>query len=136
MKPSVKRFIEDNITLIEDADYAYLYEQADEWLTDDSIRELTEVLTTALNIDMETYAKANLMQSFNLALINYIHEKDTNLDALYLGAFTRLFMSTIYGVDFEEFQQMAYEYLETKPHAEIDYEIDGDGDILLRRQSL
>lgn len=101
MTELVKQFIEDNIVLIEQEDYDGLYDQAYEWLPDDHVTELTDILTKTLNVDFETYAKQNIIKHLNIEINNFVsHPRST----LTLATFVRLYMNHINGLDWDEFQ--------------------------------
>lgn len=108
MKNLIKEFIEDNIVLIEEEDYDGLYEQAYEWLPDEYVRELTDILTKTLGIDFETYAKENIMSHFMIEVNNFIQD---DYDDLILSSFVRLYMNHINGIDWDEFQMLVEQNL-------------------------
>lgn len=101
MRKLVKEFIEDNIVLIEEKDYDGLYDQAYDWLPDDYVTELTEILTKTLGIEFEVYAKQNIMEHFNIEINNFVADKHNELT---LASFVRMYMNHINGLDWDEFQ--------------------------------
>ncbi len=110
MKNLVKEFIENNIELIEDKEYYDdLYDQAYEWLPDDYVTELTDILTKTLGIDFETYAKENIIKHFNIELNNFA-ATEKNRD-LILSSFVRMYMNHINGLDWDEFQLLVEQEL-------------------------
>ena len=109
MKNLIKEFIEDNIVLIEEEDYDGLYDQAYEWLPDDYVAELTDILTKTLGVDFETYAKENIIKHFNIELNNFA-ATDKNRD-LILASFVRMYMNHINGLDWDEFQLLVEQEL-------------------------
>lgn len=132
MTTIIKRFIEDNIEFIQQSEFEKLYELANNWLSDSACSELTRTLEAALDMDIEQFAK-------DCAMKNFKHELNTWATAfmsereLYLTSFFRVHMTTICGIDWDEFQQMVCEYLDTKPYKNVSYIVDGEGDVLLIR---
>lgn len=129
MTNHVKRFIEDNIEFIEEEDYDGLYDQAYEWLPDDYVMELTEILTKTLGIEFEAYAKENIMSHFMIEVNNFIH--DGHLD-LTLSSFVRLYMNHINGLDWDEFQMLVEQ--KVKDSKLVSTYADGAGDLHIKRR--
>lgn len=126
----LKEFIEDNITLIEEEDYEGLYEQAYEWLPHEHVAELTKVLSSALNIDFETYAKENIIKHVATEIGNFI--VDGHLD-LTLSSFVRLYMNHINGIDWDEFQMLVEQ--ELKDSKLVSTYDDGAGNLHIGRKT-
>ena len=103
MKNLIKEFIEDNIVLIEEEDYDGLYDQAYEWLPDDYVTELTDILTKTLGVDFETYAKENIINHFNVEINNFVANDHHDLT---LASFVRMYMNHINGLNWDEFQML------------------------------
>lgn len=129
MKKLVKEFIEDNITLIEEEDYDGVYEQAYEWLPDDYVAELTEILTKTLNIDFEVYAKENIIKHFNIEINNFISDDH---DTLTLATFVRMYMNHINGLDWDEFQMLVEK--ELKDSKLVSTYDDGAGNLYIEKR--
>lgn len=130
MKKLVKEFIEDNIVLIEEKDYDGLYDQAYEWLPDDYVTELTEILTKTLGIKFEDYAKQNIMEHFNIEINNFV--ADDKHDTLTLATFVRMYMNHINGLDWDEFQMLVeQELLDSKL---VSTYADGAGNLYIERK--
>ena len=129
MTRSVKKFIEDNIVLIEEEDYDSLYDQAYEWLSNEDTTELTKVLTKALNQDFEVYAKENIMKHVNVEINNFIQDEQRDL---LLSSFVRLYMNHINGVDWDEFQLLVEQELKDSSLVKV-YD-DGAGNLYISRK--
>lgn len=130
MKNMIKQFIEDNIELIEDSDYYDdLYDQAYEWLPDDYVTELTEILTKTLGIEFEIYAKENIMSHFMIEVNNFIHDRRLDLT---LSSFVRLYMNHINGLDWDEFQMLVEQ--KVKDSKLVSTYADGAGDLHIKRR--
>lgn len=129
MNIDVRQFIEKNITLIEHEAWDDLYDQANEWLVDSSIRELNSILTDVLDIDVEQFAKENVMKHLAMELMNFKAEK--TMHNIYFPAFVQHFMQTINGLDFDEFQCMAEMYI--KGDKDLTVQFDGHGDMYIQK---
>ena len=129
MNIDVRQFIEKNITLIEHEDWDDLYDEANDWLVDSSIRELNSILTDVLDIDVEQFAKENVMKHLAMELMNFKAEK--SMDNIYFPSFVQHFMQTINGLDFDEFQLMAEDYIRGDKDLIIQH--DGQGDLYLQK---
>ena len=126
MKKLVKQFIEDNITLIEEEDYEGVYDQAYEYLPDDYVAELTEILSETLQEDFTQYAKQNIIAHFNIELNNFVSDKH---DTLTLATFVRMYMNHINGLDWDEFQLLVERELKDSKLVEV--HDDGSGDLYI-----
>lgn len=124
MKNLIKEFIEDNIVLIEEEDYDGLYDQAYEWLPDDYVTELTDILTKTLGVDFETYAKENILTHFNVEINNFVSDNHHDLT---LASFVRMYMNHINGLNWDEFQLLVEKELKDSNLVKI-YD-DGAGDL-------
>lgn len=129
MKNDIKKFIEKNIGLIEDEAWDDLYDEANEWLSDRSITELTEILTNTLGVNAEMFAKENVMKHLAMELMNLKAEKA--ITNIYFPSFVMNFMQTINGLDFDEFQQMTAEYI--KGDKDLTVQFDGQGDMYIHK---
>ena len=129
MNIDVRQFIEKNITLIEHEAWDDLYDQANEWLLDSSIRELTSILTDVLDIDVEQFAKENAMKHLAMELMNLKAEK--TIHNIYFPSFVEHFMQTINGLDFDEFQYMAEKYI--RGDKDLTVQFDGQGDMYIQK---
>ena len=117
MKNLVKEFIESNIELIEDPDYYDdLYDQAYEWLPDDCVTELTDILSKTLSVDFSQYAKQNIIEHFNIEINNFVSDKH---DTLTLATFVRMYMNHINGLDWDEFQLLVLKELKDSNLVEV-----------------
>ena len=125
MKNLVKEFIEDNIVLIEEEDYDDLYDQAYEWLPDDYVTELTDILTKTLGVDFTQYAKQNILAHVNIEINNFV--ADNRHPDLTLATFVRMYMNHINGLDWDEFQLLVEKELKDSSLVKI-YD-DGAGDL-------
>ena len=97
---------------------------------------MTAALSSALERDVEQFAKENLMKRFKTELEDWIntHPKpEFMLKNIQLSHFTNLYMSTLNGIDFDEFQVMVFDYLETYPYKNLEHSVDGEGNIYLQR---
>lgn len=126
MKNLIKEFIEDNIRLIEEEDYDGLYDQAYEWLPDEYVAELTDILTKTLGVDFETYTKQNIMRHFNIEINNFVSDKH---DTLTLASFVRRYMNHINGLDWDEFQILVEK--ELKDSTLVEVHDDGSGNLYI-----
>lgn len=129
MKNLIKEFIEDNIVLLEEEDYAGLYDQAYEWLPDDYVTELTDILTKTLGVDFETYAKQNIITHFNIEISNFVSDNQATLT---LVSFVRMYMNHINGLDWDEFQLLVEQELKDSNLVEV-YD-DGEGNLYISRK--
>ena len=129
MTNDIKQFIEKNIDLIESEAWDDLYDEANDWLADRSITELTNILTTTLGIDAEKFAKENVMKHLALELMNLKAEKKITNIAFH--SFVMNFMQTINGLDFDELQQMASDYI--KGDKDLTVKFDGQGDMYIHK---
>ena len=129
MNIDVRQFIENNITLIEHEAWDDLYDQANEWLLDSSIRELNSILTDVLDIDVEQFAKENVMKHLAMELMNFKAEKTMN--NIYFPSFVDHFMQTINGLDYHEFEHMAEKYI--KGDKDLTVQFDGQGDMYIQK---
>lgn len=119
----IKQFIENNIDIIEAEDWDSLYDEANIHLFDRGIEELTKVLTEALGVDMEKFAKDNLMKQFVIELNNF--NKDGGRGNISMGDFITYYMPTVNGVDYDEFQLMAEKYLEGDTNFQVRHDSQG-----------
>lgn len=126
MKKLVKEFIEDNIALIEEEDYDGVYEQAYEWLPDDYVTELTEILSETLQDDFSQYAKQNIIKHFNIEINNFISDHHATLT---LATFVRMYMNHINGLDWDEFQLLVERELKDSKLVEV--HDDGSGNLYI-----
>ena len=127
MKKLVKEFIESNIELIEDKDYYDdFYDQAYEWLPDDYVTELTDILSETLGEDFTQYAKQNIIKHFNIEINNFIADHHATLT---LATFVRLYMNHINGLDWDEFQILVEQELKNSNLVEV--HDDGSGNLLI-----
>ena len=130
MKKLVKEFIESNIELIEDKEYYDdFYDQAYEYLPDDYVRELTDILSKTLGDDFSQYAKQNIMAHFNTEINNFVSDKH---DTLTLATFVRMYMNHINGLDWDEFQLLVEKELKDSKLVEV-YD-DGAGNLYISRK--
>ena len=130
MKNLVKEFIENNIELIEDKDYYDdLYDQAYEQLPDDYVKELTAILSEALQDDFTKYAKQNIIKHFNVEINNFISGKH---DTLTLATFVRMYMNHINGLDWDEFQLLVEQ--ELKNSKLVSTYDDGAGNLYIEKR--
>lgn len=129
MKNLVKEFIEDNIVLIEEEDYDGLYEQAYEWLPDDYVTELTDILSKTLNDDFTTYAKQNIVKHLNVEINNFVAGYHA---ALTLESFVRMYMNHINGLNWNEFQLLVEQELENSNL--VSTYTDGGGTLYITRE--
>ena len=129
MKELIKEFIEDNIVLIEEEDYDGLYDQAYEWLPDDYVTELTDILSETLKDDFSQYAKQNIIKHFNVELNNFVYDKH---DTLTLATFVRMYMNHINGLDWDEFQLLVERELKDSKLVEV--HDDGSGNLYISRK--
>ena len=130
MKKLVKEFIESNIELIEDKEYYDdLYDQAYEWLPDDYVTELTDILSETLHDDFSQYAKENIMSHFMVEINNFVHDKH---DTLTLATFVRMYMNHINGLDWDEFQMLVEQQLQNS-NVVSTYD-DGAGNLYIERK--
>ena len=126
MKNLIKQFIEENIVMIEEEDYDGLYDQAYEWLPDDYVTELTDILTKTLGVDFETYAKQNIIKHLNVEINNFVADKHRDLT---LASFVRMYMNHINGLDWDEFQLLVEQELKDSKLVKV-YD-DGPGDLYI-----
>ena len=127
MKKLVKEFIESNIELIEDKEYYDdFYDQAYEWLPDDYITELTDILSETLGEDFTQYAKQNIIKHFNIEITNFVSDKH---DTLSLASFVRMYMNNINGLDWDEFQLLVERELKDSKLVEV--HDDGSGNLYI-----
>ena len=129
MKNLIKEFIENNIVLIEEEDYDGLYDQAYEWLPDDYVTELTDILSETLQEDFTQYAKQNIMKHFNVEINNFVANNSPDLT---LPSFVRLYMNHINGIDWEEFQLLVEQELKDSHLVKV-YD-DGVGNLYISRK--
>ena len=118
MTNDVKEFIERNIVLIEEHLYEDIYDQAYEWLTDQQTEELTKILSNALDVDFEKYAKQNIIKHFEYALEDFLHDKSRG--EVYLSSFVRMGMNHINGLDWDEFQLLIEQHLDGDSRVIVD----------------
>ena len=126
MRHAIKKFIEDNIRLIEDEDYDSLYDQAYEWLPDNYVTELTAILSETLQDDFTQYAKQNIIKHFNVEINNFVADKHRDLT---LASFVRMYMNHINGLDWDEFQLLVEQELKDSNLVEV-YD-DGAGNLYI-----
>ena len=119
MTNDVKEFIERNIVLIEEHLYEDIYDAAYEWLTDQQTEELTKVLSEALDVDFEQYAKDNIIKQFDYSLEEFLKDNSRNSE-LYLSTFVRLGMNHINGLAWDEFQMLVEQHLKDDPRVFVD----------------
>ena len=131
MDKNVKLFIEDNIGLINECEWFDLYEQAYEWLSHDATEELTKILSDVLNKDMEEEAKMNFIYHISVEVMNFLHEPSH--DILSFPSFERLYLNHRNGIDFDEAQQLVFNYVKTNMTKVIP-EFDGEGTLYLRKK--
>lgn len=129
MKNLVKEFIESNIELIEEEDYDGLYDQAYEWLPDDYVTEVTNILSKTLGDDFTKYAKQNIIEHFNVEINNFVADHHATLT---LASFVRMYMNHINGLDWDEFQLLVEKELKDSDLVEV--HDDGSGDLYISRK--
>ena len=125
----VKEFIEDNIRLIEEEDYDGLYDQAYEYLPDDYVTELTEILSETLQEDFTQYAKQNIIEHFNTEINNFVADHHATLT---LATFVRMYMNHINGLDWDEFQLLVEKELKDSNLVEV--HDDGGGNLYISKR--
>lgn len=130
MKKLVKEFIESNIELIEDKEYYDdLYDQAYEYLPDDYVTELTEILSETLQEDFTQYAKQNIIEHFNTEINNFVADHHATLT---LATFVRMYMNHINGLDWDEFQLLVEQ--ELKDSKLVEAHDDGSGNLYISKR--
>ena len=130
MKKLVKEFIESNIELIEDKEYYDdLYDQAYEFLPDDYVTELTEILSKTLGEDFTQYAKQNIIEHFNTEINNFVADHHATLT---LATFVRMYMNHINGLDWDEFQLLVEQ--ELKDSKLVEAHDDGSGNLYISKR--
>ena len=118
MNNDVKEFIERNITLIEEHLYDDIYDEAYQWLTDQQTEELTKILSNALDVDFEKYAKQNIIKHFEVSLHDFLQDKSRG--EIYLSSFVRLGMNHINGLEWDEFQLLIEQHLDGDSRVIVD----------------
>lgn len=116
MKKLVKEFIEATIELIEYEEYDRLYDQAYDWLRDEEIDELTAVLSQTLQDDFSQYAKQNIIKHFNTEINNFVADNRRDIP---LRSFVGLYMNSVNGIDWDEFQLLAEKELKDSNIVEV-----------------
>lgn len=122
LSPAVKRFIETRIAFIDSEDFEGLYEEADTWLTDTAIEQLTNTLQYALNIDLmptiETVFKRHVIENLNR------FSSDGHDPEILMYSFLYAYMNTLLGLSYEEGAELAYQAFQEHPvkNIEIKYE--------------
>ena len=130
MRKLVKEFIESNIELIEDKEYYDdLYDQAYEYLPDDYVTELTEILSETLQEDFTQYAKQNIIEHFNTEINNFVADHHATLT---LATFVRMYMNHINGLDWDEFQLLVEQ--ELKDSKLVEAHDDGSGNLYISKR--
>lgn len=126
----VKNFIERNIDLIEYQSWDDLYDEAHTCLSNNSIKELNTMLKDILNIPADEFARENIMKHLAMELMNFKQQKD--LSAIYFASFVINFMhNKINGLDFDEFQNMAVDYI--KDDKDLIIQFDTQGDVVIQK---
>lgn len=118
MREIVKRFIETEIELIQAEAFEDLYDDAYEGLTNESIRELTDVLEKCCEIDLEPTIHKNLLKHFSIELFNFKADKMNKY--IYLPTFIRLYMVNLEGLTYDEFVSLVSDYLQDDPDFELE----------------
>lgn len=123
MTALIKDFIERNIHILEAEDWDNLYDEANIHLFNAAIRELTKVLTEGIGINMEKFAKDNLIKQFVTNLSEF--EKDNGIGNISLSDFISYYMPSVNGIDLDEFQLMAEEYLKGDKKYQVRHDSQG-----------
>ncbi len=118
----ISNFIKDHSGYINNELYRELYLEAYEWLSDEQTAELTRMLSKALNIDAEQYARDALIEKFEESLKEF---RDSRHDNLILSSFIRMYMNHLNGLDYDEFAHLVSVYLNKYPQKHIDIFDDG-----------
>ena len=122
MTASVKKFIETRIRFIDLQEFEGLYEEANIWLTNTMIKELTDILQYALSIDLmptiKTVFKRHIIENLN-KFSSYGHDPD-----ILMYPFLYAYMDTLFGLSYEEGAELAYQAFQEHPvkNIKIKYE--------------
>lgn len=105
MNNDIKTFIEKNIGFIEYEDWDNLFEQSYEWLSDDQCKELINILSSTLDVDLKPFAidflKTQIMMELqNLAADYKAHRIDSTI---YIHSFIRKYFNHVQGQPLDEF---------------------------------
>lgn len=105
----LKVFIEKNIVFIEYSEFDYLYDEAYEWLSNDQVRSLTQMLSNILDIDLKKFAIDNILKHFSIEIENFKHVNEHK--SLFISSFERLYMNHLNGLSIYDFENLAQQYL-------------------------
>lgn len=105
MNNDIKTFIEKNIGLIEYEDWGNLFEQSYEWLSDEQCKELINILSSTLDVDLKPFAidflKTQIMTELqNLAADYKAHRIGSTI---YIHSFIRKYFNHVQGQPLDEF---------------------------------
>lgn len=130
MNSIVKEFIENNIEYIDEGMYDELYDEAYEWLSESQSEELTKILTEVIGVEMEVYAKENILKHLHVELQTFVSEKQRDLN---LATFVLMYMNHTNGVDWDEFQLLVEQELKNSKLVTTYY--DGEGNLFIHRRN-
>ena len=136
MNSIIKQFIEEHIEYIDHEMYVEMYENADEWLSDDQISELTALLIESNIANEQTLKEAAMFvvaENINDNFYEFIRSKH---DILSFSSFIRMFMNTLCGIPYKDVENMIVtEFPEeiTINHSTIIIHEDHYGDVVFSR---
>ena len=130
MNTDIKRFIEQNIGFIEHNEFVMLYNQAYEWLSDWQCGELTELLETALNTNLQHA----VTESLTLIVINELKTaaSENRFDTpLRVSSFVRLYLNNILGMNWDDFSRLLEQIIKTNRDLNLKTIVDVTNDVLI-----
>lgn len=114
MTETVKKFIEENIGLIEYEEWDSLLEQAYEWLSDEQCKDLISVLSNTLNVNLTPFVIDFLRAQIRVEMENFStdfkHAKIARI--IYIHTFIRRYFNHVLGFPFKDFINIVKEEAE------------------------
>lgn len=127
MNNDVKQFIEKNIGLIEYEDWDNLLEQSYEWLSDEQCKELINILSSTLDMDLKPFAIDFLKTQIMIELQNLAADYKTRRigRTIYIYSFIRKYFNHLQGQPLDEFIALVEEQVKQSKRFKLIGEING-----------
>lgn len=127
MNNDIKTFIEKNIGLIEYEDWDNLLEQSYEWLSDQQCKELINILSSTLDVDLKPFAidflKTQIMTELQNLAADY--KKYRIGKTTYIHSFIRKYFNHVQGQPLDEFIALVEEQVKQSKKFKFIDSIDG-----------
>lgn len=127
MNNDIKTFIEKNIGLIEYENWDNLFEQSYEWLSDEQCKELINILSSTLDVDLKPFVIDFLKTQIMIELRNFADDYRAHKigNTIYIHSFIRKYFNHVQGQPLDEFIALVREQIKQSKKFKLLDEIDG-----------